>query len=267
MESDARPPRASVRERFLEALLESATDYAIFAMDLDGLVINWNEGAHRLLGWTEEEMIGHPGSVIFLPEDRKRGTPQAERQVALDKGRSADERWHQRKDGTHFWAFGELMPLRDEAGSVLGFVKILRDRTEQRLAAEAQRADAEFMRGVLASSGDCLKVLDLDAKLVFMSEGGQRIMEVSDFNAIQGCPWPEFWDGDGKADVMAAVAAAKSGGTGHFQGFARTMTGKPKWWDVQVTPILGADGRPEKLLAVSRDITEQRQIQHRLELS
>ena len=127
---------------------------------------------------------------------------------------------------------------------------------EQAFAAEtAHGANAGFLRSVLASSGDCIKVLDLDGRLVFMSEGGQRVMEVSDFNAIRGCPWPDFWQDQGNIEARAAVEAAKAGGTGHFQGAANTMAGTPRYWDVQVTPILGAAGRPERLLSVSRDIT------------
>ena len=251
----------SERERFLKALLESAIDYAIISIDLDGLVTSWNEGARRILEWTEDEMVGRPASLFFTLEDRQLGIPQAEMQAALHHGRGNDERWHQKKDGSRFWANGEMMPLQDENGTVQGFIKILRDRTAQRTAAEKQRADAEFLRSVLASSGDCIKVLDLDAKLVFMSEGGQRVMEVSDFNAIRGCPWPDFWQDDGNTAARAAVEAAKAGDVGHFQGPANTFAGTPRWWDVQVTPILDAAGKPEKLLSVSRDITSMRQAE------
>ena len=85
------------RTRLLEALFESVIDYAIIAMDLDGLVVSWNEGAHRILGWTEQEMIGQPASVFFTFEDRQTGTPQAEMQAAISLGRGSDERWHQRR--------------------------------------------------------------------------------------------------------------------------------------------------------------------------
>jgi PAS domain S-box-containing protein len=122
----------------LEAILESATDYAIIAMDLDGLVTIWNEGARRILGWAEEEIIGRPASVFFTLEDRQRGVPQLEMQAALKKGFGSDERWHLKKDGTCFWASGEMMPLRDAGNSVQGFVKILRDRTEHRQTEERQ---------------------------------------------------------------------------------------------------------------------------------
>lgn len=101
-------------------LLDSAVDYAIVATNLDGLVTLWNEGARRILGWTEEEMLGQRAAAYFTLEDRQAGVPQAEMQTALCDGRSADERWHQRKDGSRFWASGELMPLRDEAGTMQG---------------------------------------------------------------------------------------------------------------------------------------------------
>jgi PAS domain S-box-containing protein len=262
--SSSHEPVKFNRTRLLEALLDSATDYAIIAMDLDGLVTSWNEGARRILGWTEEEMIGQPASVFFTLEDRQKGTQLAEMQSALNQGRGNDERWHQKKDGTCFWASGEMMPLKDENGTAQGFLKILRDRTDQRQAAEAQRADAEFLHSVLASSGDCIKVLDLDAKLEFMNEGGLRIMEVSDFNTIRGCPWPDFWPAEEQEEAWAAIETARAGASARFQGFANTMKGTRKCWDVQVTASPGAHGRPEKLLAVSRDITEQKRIEGEL---
>ena len=236
-------------------ILDSAVEYAVIALDLNGLILQWNEGARRILGWTEAEIRGRSASLFFTEEDRAAGVPEAEMGAALREGHGIDERWHQRKDGTRFWANGEMMPLRNAAGTVQGFIKVLRDRTEQHQTAERHRADAEFLRSVLASSGDCIKVLDLDARLSFMNEGGQRVMEVDDFNAIRGCPWPDFWRDQGNQDAKDAVAAARAGRSGHFRGVADTMAGTPRWWDVQVTPIFGADGRPERLLAVSRDIT------------
>lgn len=131
-------PSGKHRQSFLEAVLESATDYAIIAMDLDGLVTLWNRGAERILGWREAEICGQPASVFFTLEDRQRGIPQAEMEAAFTKGFGSDERWHLKNDGTCFWASGEMMPLKDEAGTVFGLLKILRDRTEHRLAEERQ---------------------------------------------------------------------------------------------------------------------------------
>jgi PAS domain S-box-containing protein len=128
----------TLRHRFLEMLLESATDYAIIGLDLDGLVMIWNKGAYLLMGWTEEEMLGQPAAVFFTPEDRQAGRPHGEMQSSIQNGRASDERWHLKKDDSRFWASGEMMPLKDEAGVVQGFVKIIRDQTARRLAEERQ---------------------------------------------------------------------------------------------------------------------------------
>lgn len=115
----------------------------------------------------------------------------------------------------------------------------------------------EFLRGVLAGSGDCIKILDLDGRLQFMSEGGQRVMEVEDFSVLKGCPWPDFWAGSGNAQAIEAVAEAKAGRTFRFRNAANTAKGTPRYWDVQVSPIMGTDGTPSHLLSISRDITEE----------
>ena len=118
-------------------IVQSAVDYAIVGMDLHGRILSWNEGARRVLGWSEDEMRGQSAHRFFTPEDVAAGKVEAEMAIAIEQGRALDERWHLRKDGERFWASGELMPLRDDGGAIDGFVKILRDHTEQR-AAEAR---------------------------------------------------------------------------------------------------------------------------------
>lgn len=136
--------------------------------------------------------------------------------------------------------------------------------------AAASRAEADasaaFLSGVLASSADCITVLDLDAGLTFMSEGGRRAMEVADFSAIHHSPWPDLWQGEAHAEAEAAVAQARAGRAARFQGLARTMRGRPLWWDVAVTPILDGTGKPERLLCVARDITAQRRLEEQQQL-
>jgi PAS domain S-box-containing protein len=102
------------RERFLEAILQSAIEYAIISVGLDHKVTTWNEGARRILGWDEAEIIGQPVGIIFTPADREAGLPQREMIAALTAGHGDDERWHVRKDGSLFWASGQLMTLRSD---------------------------------------------------------------------------------------------------------------------------------------------------------
>jgi PAS domain S-box-containing protein len=104
---------------------------------------------------------------------------------------------------------------------------------------------------------DCLKVLDLDGHLLSMNAGGMRVLEICDFAPLKNSFWPDFWRGDDKKEALAAVAAARAGKVGRFTGyFETTQTKTPKWWDVVISPILDASGKPEKLLASSRDVTE-----------
>ena len=123
-------------ERF-ERLVEAAKDYAIFMTDVDGRVTTWNEGAHRLFGYGEAEIVGEDGAILFTSEDRESGAPDRELEKARTEGRAEDERWHVRKDGAHFWASGFVRPVLDEEDNLLGFSKVARDLTEHKRAEEA----------------------------------------------------------------------------------------------------------------------------------
>lgn len=129
-------------DELLRLIFESATDLAIFTMDPNGIVTSWNSGAQRVLGYTDGEIRGHSADVIFVPEERS-SAPTEERRVALLDGRAEDERWQMRKDGARFWASGLMMPLADRTQ---GFVKILRDRSEQHRIEEQVRKSEELFR-------------------------------------------------------------------------------------------------------------------------
>src|SRR5215217_5554691 len=124
-------------EQRFERLVEAAKDYAIFMTDADGRVSTWNEGAQRLFGYGEAEIVGEDASVLFTPEDREGGAPERELQKARKEGRAEDERWHMRKDGSRFWASGFVRPVRDERDNLIGFSKVARDLTERKRAQEA----------------------------------------------------------------------------------------------------------------------------------
>lgn len=143
-------------ERF-RYLVESAHEYAIFTADLDMRVTGWNSGAERILGYTEQEILGQSLEVIFTVEDRCSGRPETEKRQALSEGRANDERWHVRKDGSRFWASGFLMPIRDSAGHAVGLVKILRNDTERMKAREELEASNERLQKALNESKQARK--------------------------------------------------------------------------------------------------------------
>jgi PAS domain S-box-containing protein len=124
-------------EVFHRQILDSASDHAIIGINLEGRIVSWNAGAANVLGWSKEEALGNEDVMFFTREDAAAGVPKEERRCALDTGRSAGERWHVRKDGSLFWASGEMTPLREESGNIYGLVKVLHDRTRQHVAESA----------------------------------------------------------------------------------------------------------------------------------
>ena len=127
--------------------------------------------------------------------------------------------------------------------------------------AGATLRDSEaFNRSVVESSPDCIKVLDLDGRLLSMLNG-QDLLGIEDIGPYLNQPWTRFWHGADRAAASAAIEVAKAGGKGRFVGSFRTLRGEPKWWDVSVAPIRNANHPPTRLLAVSRDVTERRQAE------
>jgi two-component system, chemotaxis family, CheB/CheR fusion protein len=118
-------------EERLRLIVENAVEYAIFSLDLDRRVTSWNAGAQRLLGYAEAEVVGQSADIIFTPEDRAAKAPEKEARTTRREGRAADDRIHLRKDGSRFQATGILMLMRNDAEEAIGFVKILRNLTEQ----------------------------------------------------------------------------------------------------------------------------------------
>ncbi len=130
-------------------ILDGALDYAIIATDVAGDVTLWNEGADCILGWCEAEMLGHPVAGIFTPEDVEADRPGIEMRAAARGESASDERWHRRANGDRFWASGEMRALRSDDASVVGFVKVLRDRTEQRFHDELRRETDARLRAAI----------------------------------------------------------------------------------------------------------------------
>jgi PAS domain S-box-containing protein len=125
---------------------------------------------------------------------------------------------------------------------------------------------ADFVERLLDASDDCIKILDLDARLMSMSPNGQRALAIMNFATVEGADWLSFWNGNDKLAAESAVKAARRGERGRFLGYL-AVEGRDRWWDVTVTPILGSGGEPEQLLAVSRNVTENVEINRALSRS
>jgi len=113
-------------------LLGQTQEHAIVSLDVVGNILVWTGASEKILGYNEQEMLGQPISRIFEEVDQDRGLPLLEREVAAADGRSEDDRWHVRKDDTRIWISGTITPIRGEQGQLIGYGKIMRDRTDLR---------------------------------------------------------------------------------------------------------------------------------------
>jgi PAS domain S-box-containing protein len=120
-------------------LVDEVADYAIYMLDPSGKIVSWNRGAERLKGYTSQEILGKDVSVFFLPEDVASGKPAAELARATADGRTEEEAWRVRKDGSHFWADVIVTALRDDDGTLRGFAKVTRDFTARKASEDAVR--------------------------------------------------------------------------------------------------------------------------------
>lgn len=131
-------------------------------------------------------------------------------------------------------------------------------------SSEPTPSSEETIRRVIANSPDCVKVLDLEGRLLLMNASGQRLLGIANFTSRLGTRWTDWWEGDTRGDARAALEQAKQGGSGHFEAPAPVQGSPSRWWGIAISPVLGPDGQPERLLVVSRDITRTKQTEQRL---
>jgi len=127
---DARQSSPANGEELFYQFVHTVQDHAIFAMDPNGHIVHWNAGAAQIMGFSAEDVVGRELPDIFTQEDCAAGIPRLELETAMRMGRAADERWHVRKDGSRFWGLGAVMAIRGPDGALLGYGKIVADRTD-----------------------------------------------------------------------------------------------------------------------------------------
>ena len=157
-------------------IVDSAVDTAVISTDRDGRVITWNAGASRLFGWTEAEMRGRSLDCLFTEADRSIGRLAGEMRDAARTGRGGgEEGWRVRKDSTTFWAVGEMSPIRDARGEHVGFVKVVRDRTQQRESEQALREETRALE-ILNRAGSALAAeTDLHRLVQIITDAGVEL--------------------------------------------------------------------------------------------
>ena len=264
-----------------ELILRSVIDYAIVTMDGDGIVTSCNEGAELILGWAEDDIIGRSADVFFTLEDVARDRPESEMRLALMEGRADDVRWHRRRDGSHFWGSGLMMPLLHETEAASdaersrsgrpGFVKIFRDRTFQH-EANARIAKLENRAALAMRRSGTVGVYDLDIAtgIVIADAICAEFHDVPPHAAEEGLRMAGFFHGihsEDSPEVRRAMEESiKSGG--NFDQIYRSAKSDPHplWIHSQATVELDDDNRPARLSGIVVDITEQQERAHLQEM-
>jgi PAS domain S-box-containing protein len=174
-------------ERF-RLLVEGVEDYAIYSMDPQGVITSWNAGAHRIKGYTAQEIIGQNFSRFYTPEDVKQNLPAKVLQSARDTGHYVGEGWRVRKDGSRFWSNVVVTALRDDTGNIIGFSKITRDTTERKVLMDRIQQHAEDLEKAQQSlrrlSGQLLQVQDDERRRLAreLHDGAGQILAALNMN-------------------------------------------------------------------------------------
>lgn len=252
------------------AIFECAIDFAMVATDPRGNITEWNAGAVNVMGWSAEEILGQSAAIFFTPTDRASGRVEMEMQRALLEGRASDERWHLRKDGQLFWASGELMPLYADDQSHLGFVKILRDRTQEHLAGRALFESQERYRLALKATRDAVWDWDLQTRQIVWNEALQQaygfpcaaIDSTSEWRFAQIHP-------QDRERVEASIRSAIEGSGSTWSAEYRFRCQDGSYAEVldRGHLIRDADGRAERMIGAMLDLTRSRSAETALRLS
>lgn len=247
-------------------MVEHVTDYAILALDPEGRVLSWNEGAGRLKGYQAAEIIGRHFSLFYTPEDNEAGKPQMLLARAREDGRTRDEGWRVRKDGSRFWAGGVITAIRDEQGRLCAFSKMTHDLTERRRSEEALLREESLFTSLCDTIPDQIYFKDRESRFIRSNACQARRFGLTD---------PREAVGRTDFDFFSAEHARQA-----YEDEQRIMaTGEPlidllekeTWPDGRVTwvsttkmPMRDASGRINGLLGISRDVTAHRLAEEKL---
>jgi PAS domain S-box-containing protein len=250
-------------ERRFRLLVEGVIDYAIYILDPNGIIYNWNSGAERLKGYRGDEVIGQHFSRFYTKEDRAAGLPARMLERAARDGYYEAEGWRVRKDGGRFWASVTVRAIRNEAGRLEGFAKVTRDITERQAAQEALRQSERQFRLMVGNVTDyAVYMLDPNGIVTSWNAGAQRIKGYR-ADEVVGQHFSRFYpEGERLAGTpQRALRTAIEEGRFEAEGWRVRKDGSLFWANVVIDPIIDEDGSLVGFAKITRDITERRDAQ------
>jgi PAS domain S-box-containing protein len=245
--------------------LVHALPAAIYTCDAQGRIMLYNQAAVALWGrepevgkdlWCGSGRIYKPDGTPLMPDE----SPMLAA-IREDRPNHGEEIMVERPDGSRRFVMVYPHSIHDARGQLTGAVNMLVDITDRKRAETALRESEAFARSVLEGSADCIKVLDPEGRLLSMNGPGMRLMEIDDFQSVARTEWLDFWKDEHRVAARTAFDTARAGGTARFQGVCHTASGKPKWWDVALSPISNSESHTPQLVCISRDITESKKAE------
>jgi PAS domain S-box-containing protein len=251
----------------LRLLINNVSDYGIFLLDPAGHVATWNTGAARMHGYQPDEIIGKHLSVFYPQEAIARNWPAKELEIAARDGRFEDEGWRVRKDGTEFWANVVITAVRDHTGELIAFGKVSRDLTDRRRADQQLRESEERFRLLVESTLDyAIFRLDPQGNIASWNLGAQRIKGYT-ADEIIGRHFSTFYAPEAVATGWPAYELEQAQSVGRFEdeGWRVRKDGSRFWANVVITAMRGADGALRGYAKVTRDISERKAHEERIQ--
>ena len=250
-----------------QLILDNALDYAILTADMNGLIVSWSPGAEKLFGWKPEEIIGQPLDILFTEEDRMNRLPETRQQMASLHRIDVVERFHQRKDGTTFWASGDLQALYSDDGKQQGFLKIVRDRTDEQRHSETLRLSEERLRLAQQAAGIGAFEIDRDRKMI---EATPQFLKLLGFEESPELPLNDFYSVivDNPKQIAKQMLQTRQDESliTHLEfQIKRADTKQLRWigyW-AEAAPKDVGKSMKHRILGVLQDITERRDAQEK----
>jgi PAS domain S-box-containing protein len=259
-------PDSDDSERYRQ-LVDAVTDYAIYMLDPSGIVASWNAGAQRFKGYTREEIIGQHFSKFYTDEDIRAGVPQRALEISAREGKFECEGWRVRSDGRRFWAHVVIDPIRDRNGTLTGFAKVTRDLTERRAAELAVRQSEEQFRLLVQGVTDyAIYMLSPEGIVTNWNKGAERIKGYLP-SEIVGKHFSQFYTEEDRArnEPQRALETATREGRFEKEGWRVRKDGTRFWSHIVIDPIRDDGGAIIGFAKITRDVTERKNAQEKLE--
>ena len=256
-----------IAEQRFQLLINAVTDYAIYMLEPTGHVATWNPGARRFKGYEAGEIIGRHFSTFFTEEDKAAGLPERILRTAAEEGRFEAEGWRVRKDGTRFWAQIVVDPIRDEAGTLLGYAKITRDITDRHARdRELFESEQRFRMLVQGVRDIAIYMLDPDGRVSNWNPGAEAIKGYSE-EEIVGRHFSRFYTEEDRraGEPKRALETAIREGKYEKEAWRVRKDGSHFWASVLIDPIFDDHGALSGFAKITRDITDKKRAQDELE--